>query len=77
MCRSTIIYVYVYVLHVTDVVAMQTSATMYIVNFVNKLQNSEEKGLVSPISTILITDRYIWYVCVCLQLSSKQTATLG
>ena len=35
---------YYYVSCVTNLVAMATIATMTIVNFVNKLQKSEEKG---------------------------------
>ena len=59
--------IYYYVLRVTNLVAM---ATMYIINVVNKLQKVKKKDLPSPISTTLITDRQIWYVCVGLHLLS-------
>ena len=35
---------YYYVLAVSKLVGMASMATMYMVNFVNKLQTSEEKG---------------------------------
>ena len=60
---------YYYVLHVTNWVAM---ATMYMLHIVSKLLKSEEKGQPRPISTILITDRQIWYVSVGLQLLSSK-----
>ena len=55
---------YYYVICVTNLVATSTIATVHMVTFVNKLKKSEEKGIPSPISTTLITDRQIWYICV-------------
>ena len=48
--------IYYYVLPVTYMLAM---ATIYMVDFMNKMRNSQDKN--SPISIILITDRQIWY----------------
>ena len=51
--------IYYYILHVTNLVAMD------MLNFVNKLEkNVQKKYTPSPISTMLITDRHICYVCV-------------
>ena len=62
---------YYYVLHVDNLVAMAIMATMYMIPFVNKLQKGENKrDTPSPIPTILITDRQMWYVCIGLQLLS-------
>ena len=59
--------VYYYILHVVT-----NMVTVAMVNFVNKMQKSEVKGPPSPMSTILITERYIWYVYVDLQLLSAK-----
>ena len=49
-----------------------TMAMMYMVNCLNKLKIKwEEKDTPSRMSTILITHRQIWYVCVGLQLLSS------
>ena len=58
---------YYYVLRVTnfvDMAAMETMATMHMVNFVNKLKKVKKRDIPYPISTIFISDRQIWYVCV-------------
>ena len=49
-------------------------ATMYVVTFVKILQNKKmkKKDIESPISTMLITDRQIWYACVSLQCQSSE-----
>ena len=39
------------------------------VHFINKMH--AKKKYISPISIIVNTDRYIWYVCVGLQLHSS------
>ena len=42
-----------------------TTMYAYMVNFVNNLQKTvKKKDTPSPIPTILITGRQIWYVCV-------------
>ena len=51
---------YYYVLHMTNLVAV---ATMYIVNFVNKLPK-KKKHTHAPISMVLITESTVWYVVV-------------
>ena len=45
---------------------------MYMVNLEDNLQKNEEKGISSPISTILIKEKHLWYVCVGLQHRSSK-----
>ena len=61
MCKSTN-YLWVYT------IMTNLMATRYIVNFVNKLQKTEEKDIPSPVSTILITKCQNWNVCIDLHL---------
>ena len=61
-------YTYYCVLCVTNLAPM---GTMYMINFVNKLQKVKKKDNSSPISIILITDRQIGYVFVGLQPTSS------
>ena len=39
--------------------------------FMKKCKEGKKKYNISPMSTIFITDRQMWYVCNCLHLSSK------
>ena len=55
---------YCYVLRVTNLVAMTTMPTMYIANFVNNLQKSEEKRH-SIAHVYSIDHRYTNLVCMC------------
>ena len=61
-----------YYVFMTNLVSKATWQPCILVNFVKKYKKSEKNTNPYSLSTILITDRQIWYVCVGLQLLSAK-----